>query len=88
MTDANSSVFSMPSESEAAPRLSPCKQFIHNFWSWNPPGWLEKVVIGTTIPVLIWMTAFLLLGEKAGLPGGQAFALLAVLFLGLALGKA
>lgn len=62
------------------------EQALHKLYAWVPPIWLEKVVISVLTPILLWMVSFLLFG-KDGLPGGQIFALLVLLFAGIAAGK-
>lgn len=61
-------------------------KLITKLFEWIPPIWLEKVVVSGITPVLIWLVAFLLVKDDA-LPGGQIFALLVLMFLGIATGK-
>jgi len=54
--------------------------------TWSPPIWLEKIVISVTVPILVWVVTYLWVGAD-GLPGGQIFALLVLLFFGIATGN-
>ncbi|CAL8072025.1 unnamed protein product [Orchesella dallaii] len=63
------------------------RSIINLITKWTPPLWLEKLVISFSVPVLIWMVTYLWVGVD-GLPGGQIFALIVLLFFGIATGYA
>jgi len=53
----------------------------------QPPTWTFKLFVGITLPILTWMVAFVLFGDKA-VPGGQIFAILVLEIVGIGFGNA
>jgi hypothetical protein len=62
------------------------RRFGNSLLNLDPPEWISRWTIALTLPVLIWIVAFLLVGESA-LPSGQIFAILVIEIGGIAFGN-